>query len=137
MMSQPNATHTETIKTLMGKKSYQLSKAQALAEIGMKETAQPLFLAAASLEERISALLDIEGRELEAAVHRISAASNYKQAGHLSHAVNLYRAALSGPLAEQTQTDVLAMLDECLTAFAQQSTSQAESLLSPELLAAL
>jgi hypothetical protein len=113
--------YTEVVKDLMGRKSYLLAKAQALSEIGMTETTQPLFLSAAAYEERIAALLDTEGRELEAAVHRISAASCYAKANHLGHAVNLYRAALAGPLRENTRADVLQLLNDCLTQFAQQA----------------
>jgi hypothetical protein len=114
--------YTEVVKDLMGKKSYLLAKAEALAEIGMVETTQPLFLSAAAYEERIAALLDADGRELEAAVHRISAASCYAKADHLGHAVNLYRAALSGPLRDNTRADVLQLLNDCLTRLARQST---------------
>ncbi len=115
-------TYTEVVKDLMARKSYYLSKAQAFSDLGMRETAQPLFLSAASLEEQIAALLDTEGRELDAAVHRISAASCYANAAHLSHAVNLYRAALSGPIYDNTRTDILIMLQECLQQLAQKST---------------
>lgn len=113
-MSNNMAQSTNVVKELMGKKSYLLSKAEALAEIGMAETAQPLFLSTAAYEEQIAALLDTEGRELEAAVHRISAASCYKRADQFSRAVNLYRAALSGPLRADTRNDVLTMLKESL-----------------------
>jgi|688.fasta_scaffold266689_3 hypothetical protein len=113
-------TYAEVVKELMGKKSYLLSKAQALSDIGMIETAQPLFLSVAGYEERIAALLDTDGRELEAAIHRISAASCYAKADQLSHAVNLYRAALAGPLQSNTRADVLKLLGDCLTQFAQQ-----------------
>jgi hypothetical protein len=117
--------YTNVVKDLMGKKSYLLSKAQALSEVfasltdaeglrGMLETTQPLFLSAAAYEERIAPLLDTLGRELEAAVHRISAASCYQKAGYLHRAVNLYRAALSGPLRDDTRSDVLKMLNDCL-----------------------
>ena len=85
--------YTTVVKDLMGKKSYLLSKAQALSEVGMLETTQPLFLSAAAYEERIAPLLETLGRELEASVHRISAASCYQKAGYLHRAVNLYRAA--------------------------------------------
>lgn len=115
-------TYTEAVKELMGKKSYLLSKAQALSDIGMIETAQSLFLSVASYEEQIAALLDTDGHELEAAIHRISAASCYAKADRLSHAVNLYRAALSGPLQSNTRADVLKLLGDCLSQFAQQSS---------------
>ncbi len=130
-------TYTDVVKELMGKKSCLLSKAHALFEVGMIETAQPLFLSAAAYEERIAALLDTEGRELEAAVHRISTASCYEKAGHLSRAVNLYRAALSGPLLDNTRSDVLHMLNDCLKKLAQQSTLYTALPSTPEVIAAV
>jgi hypothetical protein len=98
----------------MAEKSAVLSKAQALATMGMTETAQPLWAAAASLEERIAPLLDADGEDLEAAVHRISAASCYEKAGDPSRAINLYRAALAGPLRAVTRQEVEGMLAACL-----------------------
>src|ERR1700724_2855212 len=70
--------------------------------------------ASASYEERIASLLDAHGENLEAAVHRISAASCYQKAGDPSRATNLFRAALAGPLREATRTEVEALLSECL-----------------------
>ena len=80
----------------------------------MKETAQPIWLSAAGYEERIAPMLDVLGRELEGAMHRISAASCYEKAGDPSRAVNLYRAALSGPLRDETRREVEDMLIGCL-----------------------
>jgi len=113
-MSDPKKQYTKTLKEIMRRKSEILSKAQAFWEIGMKETAQPLWLSAATYEEHIAPMLDALGRELEGAVHRISAASCYEKAGEPSRAVNLYRAALSGPLREDTRKDVKKMLNACL-----------------------
>jgi hypothetical protein len=103
------------VDELLTEKSKIHSKAQALATIGLPETAQPLWASAASYEERIASLLDAHGQDLEAAVHRISAASCYQKAGDPSRATNLYRAALAGPLREGTRNDVETMLKECLT----------------------
>ena len=103
----------------MNQKSEILSKAQALWEIGMTETAQPLWRTAANYEEHIAPMLDALGRELEGAIHRISAASCYEKAGDPSRAVNLYRAALSGPLRDYTREDVENMLNACLAALNQ------------------
>ncbi len=83
------------VEELMAKKAGILLKAQALTTIGLPETAQPLWASAASHEERIASLLDALGESLEAAVHRISAASCYQKAGDPSRATNLYRAALA------------------------------------------
>ncbi len=102
------------VEALMAEKSPVLTKAQALTTIGLPETAQPVWAAAASYEERIASLLDAHGEGLEAAVHRISAASCYQKSGDPSRATNLYRAALAGPLRDGTRTGVEAMLAECL-----------------------
>jgi hypothetical protein len=98
----------------MATKSATLSKAQAFTTMGLAETAQPLWAAAASYEERIASLLDAHGEGLEAAVHRISAASCYRKAGDPSRATNLFRAALAGPIRPATRKDVEAMLQACL-----------------------
>ena len=113
-MSAPKRPYTKTLKETMHRKSEILSKAQAFWEIGMMETAQPLWLSAANYEEHIAPMLDALGRELEGAMHRISAASCYEKAGDPSRAVNLYRAALSGPLREDTREEVENMLNVCL-----------------------
>ena len=98
----------------MAAKSAVLSKAQAFATMGLAETAQPLWASAASLQERIAPLLDADGDALEAAVHRMSAASCYEKAGDPSRAVNLYQAALAGPLRAVTRKEVEGMLAACL-----------------------
>src|SRR5207245_10133389 len=90
------------------------SQAQALTAMGMGQTAQPLWASAASLEERIAPLLDASGKDLEAAVHRLSAASCYEKAGDPSRAANLYRAALAGPLRAVTRQEVEGLLAVCL-----------------------
>lgn len=99
---------------LMTSKTALLLKARTYADMGMAETAQPMWTAAASFEERIAPLLDALGRALEAAASRISAASCYQKGGDLSRAVNLYQAALAAPLRPTTRRDVEAMLGACL-----------------------
>ncbi len=116
MPNRKTEPYTKTLKKTMHRKSEILSKAQALWEVGMTETAQPLWRTAANYEEHIAPMLDALGRELEGAIHRISAASCYEKAGDPSRAVNLYRAALSGPLREDTRTEVENMLRACLIA---------------------
>ena len=102
MRGKMNKTRTrgcpQAVLDLMAEKSTILTKAQSLVEIGMNETAQPLWLMAAMLEERLAPRLDALGRKREAAVHRISAASCYQKANEFSRAANLYQAALAGPL---------------------------------------
>ena len=50
--------YTKTLKETMHRKSEILSKAQAFWEVGMTETAQPLWLSAANYEEYIAPMLD-------------------------------------------------------------------------------
>ena len=60
-MTNPKArTSLRQVEELMAAKSAILSKAQALTTMGLPETAQPLWAAAASHEERIAAA--IQGR---------------------------------------------------------------------------
>jgi hypothetical protein len=107
------------IETLMAEKTLVLSKAQTLTTIGLPQAAQALWTSAASFEERIASLLDAHGDSLEAAVHRISAASCYQKADDPSRATNLYRAALAGPLRAVTCKDVETMLSQCLAQLAE------------------
>jgi hypothetical protein len=102
------------VEQWLAEKSAILSKAHALTLMGLPETAQPLWASAATFEERIASLLDAHGDALEAAVHRISAASCYQKAGDPSRATNLFRAALAGPLRESNRKEIEAMLAECL-----------------------
>jgi hypothetical protein len=99
---------------LMACKTAMLMKARTFADIGMEQTAQPIWAAAAGYEERIAPRLDALGRSLEAAASRISAASCYQKGGELSRAANLYQAALAAPLRANTRRDVEAMLAVCL-----------------------
>ncbi|HYT87518.1 MAG TPA: hypothetical protein VEL76_02260 [Gemmataceae bacterium] len=99
---------------LMASKTALLMKARTFADMGMAETVQPMWAVAASLEEQIAPLLDLLGRDLEAAASRISAASCYQKGGDLSRAANLYQAALAAPLRANTRRDVEVMLAGCL-----------------------
>jgi hypothetical protein len=99
---------------LMASKTAILMKARTYTDMGMAETAQPMWSAAATSEERIAPLLDALGRKLEAAASRISAASCYQKSGDLSRAANLYQAALAAPLLPNTRRDVETMLADCL-----------------------
>lgn len=98
----------------MAESSFVLSKAQAFQTMEMWETAQTSWVSAASLQERIAPQLDADEEPLEAAVYRMSAASCYEKAGDRSRAVNLYQAALAGPLREGTRKEVEEMLAACL-----------------------
>lgn len=106
--------YPKDVLALMTQKNKVLMKAQVLSGMAMDEVGVLLWASAAGLEERIAPLLDGLGHDLEAAVHRISAASCYRKAGDLARAVNLFRAALAGPLLDVTRKEVSQMLAECL-----------------------
>jgi hypothetical protein len=59
-------------------------------------------------------LLDVIGRDAEAALHRVSAAGCFAKSGDLSRAANLYRAALAGPLSDAAKADIERELSACL-----------------------
>ena len=82
------------VQELIAAKAAVLSKAQAFADVGMEDMARTLWLSAAEHEERLAPLLEALGLDLEAAVHRISAAGCYRRAGTLTAAVNNYRGAV-------------------------------------------
>lgn len=110
---QPRS-YSKALMKLMGEKTYILSKAQALEDMGMGELAGTLWLEAGRREEEIAPHLEALGREREAAAHRISAAACYEKVGDSARAANLYQAALAGPLLEHTRKEVEAMLAGCL-----------------------
>jgi hypothetical protein len=116
MMHAKAKPYPPSLLELMASKTAILLKARTFADMGMAETAQPMWAVAASYEERIAPLLDILGRNLEAAASRISAASCYQKGGDLSRAANLYQAALAAALRANTRRDVEAMLASCLDA---------------------
>jgi hypothetical protein len=106
--------YTRQVKQLMAEKSRLLFKAEAFEQMNLRETAEPLWATVADCEERFAPLLDLHGRESEAAVHRISAASAHERRGDPARAANLYRAALAGPLNDTARKDVEKKLTACL-----------------------
>jgi hypothetical protein len=117
-MPRRNGLYPAAVQDLIAEKSAALSKAQAFAELGMEDMARTLWSTAAGHEERLAPLLEALGLDLEAAVHRVSAAGCYRRAGELTAAVNFYRGALAGPLLEQTRHEVEQQLAECLAEIA-------------------
>jgi hypothetical protein len=107
---------------LLAEKSRLLSKAQAFETMNLGEAAQSLWATVGACEELLAPLLELLGRESEAALHRISAASCYEHPGDPGHAANLYRAALAGPLTPAGRKDVQKKLTACLKQLRRQST---------------
>jgi hypothetical protein len=111
----------------MAETSCLIMKARALVAMGMPEFAVTAWLAAASGEEQVAPRLETIDRDQEAAVHRISAASCYQHGGESAKAINLYRAALAGPLAEHTRQETEQFLAACLAQFARSANGRANT----------
>jgi hypothetical protein len=110
--------YPQSLLDRMADTSALILQARALVAMGMPEVASSAWLAAAAGEEQTAPRLEMLDRTQEAAVHRLSAASCYQHAGELAKAINLYRAALAGPLPEPTRQETEQLLSECLAQFA-------------------
>jgi hypothetical protein len=119
--------YPQSLLDLMAETSDNIMKARALVAMGMSELAPSAWLAAASGEEEVAPRLETLDRDREAAVHRISAASCYQHAGELAKAINLYRAALAGPLPEHTRKETEQLLMACLAQFGRSTNGNATS----------
>ncbi len=103
------------LERFLDEASWLLSHAQALADYGRQEEAAAEWARAANAEEQVACLLEADGQEQEAAIHRVSAASCHEKLGQLSRAVTLLRAALSATLPEAYRARVERQRTRCLT----------------------
>ena len=94
------------IDQVLSEASWLLSHAQALTDYGRTEEAATEWARAAGCEEQAACLLDADGQEHEAALHRVSAASCCERLGQYARAVTLLRAALPANLPEEFRTRV-------------------------------
>jgi hypothetical protein len=112
--SNKSEAYPAQLRELMAEKSRLLMQAQTFTDMALDQTAKPMWASAGSLEERIAPWLEAIGYTAEASLHRISAASCFEQAEQFGRAVNLYRAALAGPLPPAREQEVQGMLANCL-----------------------
>jgi hypothetical protein len=108
---KPSAT---LIDRILGEASWLLSHAQALTDYRRPQEAAVEWARAAECEEQVACLLDADGQEREAAIHRVSAASGCEKVGQYTRAVTLLRAALSAPLYDDHRGRVKQLLTHCL-----------------------
>jgi hypothetical protein len=101
--SKPAATRLEQ---MLDEASWLLSHAQALGDYGRSEEAGAERARAAICEEHVASLLEADGQDREAAIHRVSAASCYQQLSQHARAVTLLRAALSADLPQDYRARV-------------------------------
>jgi tetratricopeptide (TPR) repeat protein len=91
-MGRPKVKPSESaLDKLLEEASWLLSHAEALADYGRKEEALAELARAAGYEEQVACGLSAAGREKEAGVHRVSAASCYEQLGEYARAVTVSR----------------------------------------------
>jgi len=103
------------IEKMLDEASWLLSHAQALGDYGREEEAAAERARAANCEEQVACLLEADGQDLEAGIHRVSAASCHEKRGQYTRAVTLLRAALSAPLYDDYRAPVEQLLARCLT----------------------
>src|SRR2546423_3676385 len=104
----------KSVREMMAEKTAILTKARAFDGVGMNEMALALWLDAAQHEEKLAPVLEALGRQREAALHRVSAASCFQKGHDFGRAANLFRAALGGELRQDTRREVERMLARCL-----------------------
>lgn len=116
MSSPKRKLSASQIDEMLGEASWLLSHAQALSDYGRQEEAAAELARAAVCEEQVATLLDADGQEREAAIHRVSAASCFERLGQAARAVTLLRAALSAPVYDDYRAEVEQVLARCLAA---------------------
>src|SRR5438128_1721583 len=94
--------------------SWQISHAQALDDYGRREEAAAERARAAGGAEQLACLLEADGQEREAAIHRVTAATLYEKLGQHVRAVTLLRAALSSAVPEDYRARIDQQRRRCL-----------------------
>ena len=114
MSHSKNKPSRGLIDNVLGEASWLLSHAQALSDYGRQEEASAELSRAATAEEEAACLLDADGQDLEAAIHRVSAASCLEKLGYHTRAVTFLRAALCADLPDEYRGRVEQQLARCL-----------------------
>jgi hypothetical protein len=109
-----NGTRSTLVETALKEASWHVSHAMELAAFASPEEVDAQWLEAAAKEERAAFVLEADGRELEAAVHRISAASCYEQVEEYERALTLLHAAFSVELRPVYRRKIRKQLKACL-----------------------
>src|SRR5438067_1622370 len=102
------------VDQMLDEASWLLSHAQALADYGRDGEARAELARAADCEERIACVLEAQGNEQEAAIHRVSAATCHEKLGAYARAVTLLGAALSAELPAEFRARVKRHRARCL-----------------------
>jgi hypothetical protein len=115
MASEKNGTRLQLLDALRSETSGRILRAMALVAQDAIVEAEVEWLHAAAGEEQVACLLEAEGHDLEAAVHRVSAASCFARVQQYSHAVTQLRAALSFSLRPKYRQEIEGLLKKWLS----------------------
>jgi hypothetical protein len=110
-MAAKNGTAAKYLDEMITESSKRILHAMAAAP----EDAQGDWLQAAQCEEQVAYWLEVEGLELEAVIHRYSAASCFAKAERYAEAVTLARSALSFSLKAAHRLEIEVSLKKWLT----------------------
>ena len=106
--------NNKLLDKLLGEASWLISHAQALADYGKTEEVKVELEKAANYEEEAAFLLDAIGRQEEATLHRVSAATCHEQLSNYPHAVTLLWATLAGDLTEGYRLKLENQIEYCI-----------------------
>ncbi len=109
-----NGTRSKRLTEVLQEASWHVSHAMELAAFAPKEEVVSQWLQAATKEEYAAFVLEKDGSVLEAAVHRISAASCYEEVAEHERALTLLRAALSVEMRPTYRIQIEKQLKDCL-----------------------
>ena len=114
-MSRPKTKSPAAfLDKMLGEASWLISHADALEVYKRPEEAAAEWARAAVCEEQVASLLEADGQENEAAIHRVSAASCLEKLGQYVRAVTLLRAALSTDLPSEYRARLERQHARCL-----------------------
>ena len=102
------------VEKMLDEASWLISHADALEVYKRPEEAAAEWARASVCEEQVASLLEADGQENEAAIHRVSAASCLEKLGQYVRAVTLLRAALSAELPSEYRARVERQHARCL-----------------------
>ena len=113
-MSRAKSKVAALREQMLDEASWLLSHAQALTDYNRRDEAAAEWARAASAEEQAACLLEADGQQREAAIHRVSAASCQEKVGQYVRAVTLLSAALAVDLPEDYRARVEKQRKRCL-----------------------
>jgi hypothetical protein len=109
-----NGAKSKRLAEALKDASWHVSHAMGLAAFAPKQEVKQQWLQAAAMEEHAALVLEADGRGLEAAVHRISAASCFEEVEEYQRALTLLHAALSVEMRPVYRAKIEKQLKDCL-----------------------